>query len=151
MCLGHGNLSQGDVPSGGMQCTFLVMTYLCRASTNNMQIAADTISRDIDSIIQEGSDAYWLYITQKYNGVSRYLMCSEFPENLNINGNNYVVTQLEAFCGILGTLLPEEGVSVTLSEALSSAFQKTKSGFLTIGDKTPAYTIGIFQIKVPVC
>jgi hypothetical protein len=152
-CVGRGSLNQGDIEGGGGQCTFVALTYLCRHSTNSLKLEPMFVSNQIDDLIRSATALYFSHmshIDSTKKPKNTFLMIDELPKTIHIEDVNYSFVPLQVSTGLIGTMRSANLFSVQLGDAFDHAFQQSPSCFFTMGDKVPAYTIGLYKLNVSI-
>ncbi|CAC5396465.1 unnamed protein product [Mytilus coruscus] len=131
----NGSLHQGEIESGGRQCTCIALVFL---TLNDIPKSV----QEVDNTLHKG--------TTTYQSLARndnvYLLITDFPDRVSIENE---IFDLIVRNSISGMLLQEfdhlDSLTFKLDSAVEQYFDMAPTCFPTTGNN-PGYTIGINKI-----
>lgn len=133
MC--KGSLHQGEIESGGSQCTCIALVFL---TLNDIPKSV----QEVDNILHKGTTTY----QSLAHDDNEYLLITDFPDRVSIENE---IFDLSARNPISGMVLQEidhlDSLTLKLDSAVEQGFGIAPTCFLTTGNN-PGYTIGIKNI-----
>ena len=116
-----GSIHQGDIESGGRQCTYIALVFLI----SNIIPKSEC---ETDNFLQKGTSLYHILCSH-----GCFMLITEFPELVRIDNDDFNLKVKDPRSGMTSQKLDDhDSVTFTLESAVEQSFAVARTCFLTV-------------------